>query len=762
MGTSVVQICRCLKSPGRSGWQECAVGAWPGTGHLPCHGWQHPARAGARVSCITATEGLQHGGEPERHRPWGLTPPRPPPAPSLSEALGAQPAPAFAYTASPPCPPPLSPSPEGHPGVRPRPQAPATARGPAGPVVRGMGAPGRPRRCFGLCCPGNAPAGRGAEPGGSRFLQPPPIRRGPGVHPQRPRSCSAGCGTPGVHGPRSRLREPVRGTTTRRSRPREGQGCWGEPPRENRAPPARGARTIVGGTRSRTALPWGGGDAPRPHPAPRPPGRGAPPNRFHRGLPAPHGGPSPPSAPAEPWGSPVPSGVRQGDAQPGLPVWLPVSLPVATPGGGVTAEGRGPGVTLAVAPARPCLSFPSSHSGDSPQSGWDRIPNPGGDTGPGAGSAPPGLGATACPRPGPATCPRRGPAPITAEPRRGPDPATPPRHGHGGAAGPGGHGWGGLPPWRGVAGGGQRRAPHAAVAGAVGVGGAVPPPAPTGERGPPAPRQTPGFSKKKKIFPRVFSSRFAAPEPCEGPEPPDAIAPRPPHSTHRTAPVLNRGGPGGVAVNNRGAAGPAGPLGPYLGATAAGAERRCGQDVASEVPAIPVTPWEGEAPHAGPCSPLACPRRWERPQPLPAPPAPGRRQLCRGALPKRRGLDAFPPPGRPRCAPGSCDPPSTPCHPPPHRGQQSLPSEFGTAVPGGVSSRAPLSPSFVGTPVVFVPPPAVGNEPPLHRKSLLMDRAPPPAGPPRCRGPSPAGQPPARLIPAPARGDLLRPGPMND
>lgn len=37
-----------------------------------------------------------------------------------------------------------------------------------------------------------------------------------------PNSCSAGCGTPGVYGPRSPLREPVRGTTT--PRPREGHG----------------------------------------------------------------------------------------------------------------------------------------------------------------------------------------------------------------------------------------------------------------------------------------------------------------------------------------------------------------------------------------------------------------------------------------------------------------------------------------------------------------------------------------------------------
>lgn len=164
------------------------------------------------------------------------------------------------------------------------------------------------------------------------------------------------------------------------------------------------------------------------------------------------------------------------------------------------------------------------------------------------------------------------------------------------------------------------------------------------------------------------------------------------------------------------------------------------QDAASEVPAIPVTPWEGEAPHAGPCSPLACPRRWERPQPLPAPPAPGRRQLCRGALPRRRGFDAFPPPGRPHIAPGSCDPPSTPCTPP---GPAPPAPKVWECCARGVS---PPSPSCLGTPVVSVPPPAVGSEPPLHRKSLLVDRARPRWDPPpRCRGLPPAAGASRRL-----------------
>lgn len=154
------------------------------------------------------------------------------------------------------------------------------------------------------------------------------------------------------------------------------------------------------------------------------------------------------------------------------------------------------------------------------------------------------------------------------------------------------------------------------------------------------------------------------------------------------------------------------------------------QDAAPELPAVPVTPWEGEAPHAGPRSPLACPRRWERPQPLPAPPAPGRRQLCRGALPRRRGLDAFPLPGRPRGAPGSRDPPSTPCHPPTMPGPPPPAPKAWECCARGVSSRAPPIPSCLGTPVVFVPPPAVGSGPPLHRKSLLMDRAPPGGTPP--------------------------------
>lgn len=272
------------------------------------------------------------------------------------------------------------------------------------------------------------------------------------MRPQPPRPCSAGCGTPGVYSPRSPLREPVRGATT--PQPPEGHGrgrARGAVESPHARIPLRGARVPhhCGGHTQPHGTAVGRGDAPRPHPAPRPPGRGAPPNRFHRGLPVLHGGPSPPSAPAEPRGSPVLSGVRRGEVQPGLPVRLPVS--VAVLGGGVTAEGRGPGVTLAVAPARPCLSFPASHSGDTPKSGWDRIPCPGCDTGPGAGSAPRGWGGghPAGPRGsvqrGAPTTPRaplkakpvvRGSSPPPAPPHRGRPPAAPALTGSGRTAPP--------------------------------------------------------------------------------------------------------------------------------------------------------------------------------------------------------------------------------------------------------------------------------------------------------------------------------------
>ncbi|XP_065506891.1 uncharacterized protein LOC135997899 [Caloenas nicobarica] len=125
------------------------------------------------------------------------------------------------------------------------------------------------------------------------------------------------------------------------------------------------------------------------------------------------------------------------------------------------------------------------------------------------------------------------------------------------------------------------------------------------------------------------------------------------------------------------------------------------------------------SPRAGPPSrsPPACPRRWERPRPLPAPPAPGLEAAGPGR-PAKAGTGASTP--SPRAGPGGLGPPERIPPPPPPR-------------PAAESGTPP---------------------PPRHRKSLLMN------GPPRAAG---APRPPlARLIPAPARGDLQRPGPMND
>ncbi|XP_054137323.1 proline-rich proteoglycan 2-like [Melozone crissalis] len=149
------------------------------------------------------------------------------------------------------------------------------------------------------------------------------------------------------------------------------------------------------------------------------------------------------------------------------------------------------------------------------------------------------------------------------------------------------------------------------------------------------------------------------------------------------------------------------------------------RDKAQDVPAVP--PWEGGAPHAGPRSPLACPRRWERPRPLPAPPpppAPGRRQLCRGALPSTETSTPSPQPGELRPPKHTLPPPTTP-----------LPPEFGGTVP-----RREGGPPQPEDPRVVFSSASCGKRPPLHRKSLLTARAAPGGTPPLCRGPSPAGQ----------------------
>lgn len=140
------------------GTHEGTQGQAPGRGTGTARGSPSPLSRGHMGQCSQCScshpilsEGLQRGGHPERHRPWGRDPAAPPartqpergPGSAARARLRLHRAPLLLLLLFPP-------SPEGDPGVRPRPHAPAAARGPAGPGVRGMGPPGRPRRCFGL------------------------------------------------------------------------------------------------------------------------------------------------------------------------------------------------------------------------------------------------------------------------------------------------------------------------------------------------------------------------------------------------------------------------------------------------------------------------------------------------------------------------------------------------------------------------------------------------------------------------------------
>lgn len=337
-----------------AGTHEGTQGQAPGHGTGSARGSPSPLSRGHTGQCSQCScshpilsEGLQRGGHPERHRPWGRDPAAPPartqpergPGSAARARLRLHRAPLLLLLLFPP-------SPEGDPGVRPRPHAPAAARGPAGPGVRGMGPPGGPAAASVSADPGMRWRGEERSRGDWGEVPLPAAaarQEGSGVHPQPPRACSARCGTPGAYGPRSPLREPERGATPRRSRPREGKGCRGEPPREDPAPPAPWPAPLRGAHAAARNCPGEGGTRRVPTLRQDPRAGEPPPNRFHRGLPAPHGGPSPLSAPAEPRGSPVPSGVRRGEAQPCLTVrlrcrcrWQPRAggsrLKVAVPG----------------------------------------------------------------------------------------------------------------------------------------------------------------------------------------------------------------------------------------------------------------------------------------------------------------------------------------------------------------------------------------------------------------------------------------------
>lgn len=168
---------------------------------------------------------------------------------------------------------------------------------------------------------------------------------------------------------------------------------------------------------------------------------------------------------------------------------------------------------------------------------------------------------------------------------------------------------------------------------------------------------------------------------------------------------------------------------------------------------------KGKPPTLAPARPSPAPGAGNGPGPF-RPPRPRAGGSCAGA--PCQGTEAstpFPQPRRPRGAPGSCDPPSTPCHPP----ATPCPLTLGVLCQGGGVQQS------LETPVVSVPRPAVGSGPPCTGNPSSWTGLPP-AGPPPAAGVSPPLPGPlagwaallARLIPAPARADLLRPGPMND
>ncbi|XP_071433785.1 collagen, type I, alpha 1a-like [Pithys albifrons albifrons] len=405
---------RGARLKGRGGHKEVpGVGTYVGT--LERASGQ--GNAGDSPKCSpshsTLSEGPQRRGHPKRHHPGGgpaLL--RPPPASRLSEALGAQPAPAFAFTTSPRS------SSSSLPPARRGTQAsgPASAHRRLRGVRQGRGAAGwdprggpaaaqspLPRECV-----------RGAEQGrrGSRFLQPPPPGKGRGCARSPP--CCAGCGTTGAHD----LGSPSR--TPRRSRPRAGAGCRGDP--HARTP--RLLPRTTGGAHAAARHRRGVG-VPRRAPTLRQdPRAGETPQTGSTGAcPRPTAAPAPP-APGGAAGVPGATGGQAGPRRGGH--------------GGSAAEGRDPGVTLAVAPARPCLSFPASHGGHAPERGRDRIPRPDGDTGSGGRIRPPrgwGAGHPAGPRGAVGTgAPATPRAPLRTKPRvrdwsplRPAAPGTPPR-----------------------------------------------------------------------------------------------------------------------------------------------------------------------------------------------------------------------------------------------------------------------------------------------------------------------------------------------
>nr|XP_054505383.1 proline-rich protein HaeIII subfamily 1-like [Agelaius phoeniceus] len=171
---------------------------------------------------------------------------------------------------------------------------------------------------------------------------------------------------------------------------------------------------------------------------------------------------------------------------------------------------------------------------------------------------------------------------------------------------------------------------------------------------------------------------------------------------------------------------------------------------------------KGKPPTLAPARPSPAPGAGNGPGPF-RPPRPRAGGSCAGAPCQGTEASTPSPPSRPPPRrPGELRPPELTL-PPRQHPQHPLPPDFGGAVPkGGVQQS-------LETPVVSVPRPAVGSGPPCTGNPSSWTGLPP-AGPPPAAGVSPPLPGPlagwaallARLIPAPARADLLRPGPMND
>lgn len=226
----------------------------------------------SQCSCShpTLSEGLQRGGHPERHRPWGPDPAAPPARIQPERGPGSAARARLRLHRIPPSPPPLppllrrgtqasGPAPthrrlrgvrrgRGSVGWDPR-GGPAAVSVSAAPGMRSRGE----KRSRGVPLP--AAAARQEGSGGASAAPPSLLRRVRDTGRLQPALPSTRTRPRGEHA-----------AAPRRSRPREGKGCRGEPPREDPAPrgagpaPLRGAHAAArhcrgkGGTRRAPTL----------------------------------------------------------------------------------------------------------------------------------------------------------------------------------------------------------------------------------------------------------------------------------------------------------------------------------------------------------------------------------------------------------------------------------------------------------------------------------------------------------------------------